>query len=857
MTKIDFPRLAKELLERAPDLLPKWLPGGMVLGHEYKGASSRVGGDGDSWSVNLTNGVWAHFGGDEAGGDLTSLYAALNGMDNIAAAHELIQDYNLQSIALVQSSAPLPSKRQRMPADASKPRPPLQREKSKWQAIAPVPDFAGPANFRHYHYGDPVRHWEYRIGGVLYGYTVRFDKFDEDGVFYDKEVLPLTWCQDLNDPRGSCRWQNKQWEEPRPLYLPWGDLAQDSRLVPVTMVEGEKCADAGHALLGHEFDFVSWPGGGKAWTKADFELVRGRIVYLWADCDAKRVKLTPAEKLAGIDPGTKELLPEPKQPGVQTMVGLGSLLAAQYECTVYWVPIPKPGMVPDGWDLADAIEEGWDADKVRRHICSAQPFVAPDDAVRAAAAKVPVAAPSADGPAGAEPSPEVLNAWRSKLLLSSTGSVKPVRENLVLALDGLPDIGLKGVVEAAGVIAFNEFTNDVIKLRATPWGTAAGVWDEVDDLLMGEWCTRSCFLPSMPRNTLEEAVRMVAYRHKYHPVRQRYERLRGTWDGKKRLRDWLRLACLHPDDKDEEGILFEYLARVGTWFFMGMVARVMTPGAKFDYMVVFEGKQGVGKTTLAETLGGDYHADTGLVLGEKDSYQNLQGIAVYEMGELDSLSKADITKIKLFISSRKDRFRASFDRRPKDYPRQVVFVGTTNEDHYLIDPTGNRRFWPVRVTRRVDIPWMSANMDQLLAEAITYLDAGERFHPLPKEQDLYFTPQQEQRTVESAIESKLCDFLQRDEVGLLINDVSLVEILGKIGIGIEKLGPGRFHEKQAAAALRKMGWIEARSSRPGRPRVYTRPGTAAHARAAGSSADSSSTGDAAQPDYGVGIECPF
>ena len=98
-------------------------------------------------------------------------------------------------------------------------------------------------------------------------------------------------------------------------------------------------------------------------------------------------------------------------------------------------------------------------------------------------------------------------------------------------------------------------------------------------------------------------------------------------------------------------------------------------------------------------------------------------------GELDSLNRAEVTKVKQFVSSQKDRFRASFDRRPKDYLRQVVFIGTTNEDHYLVDITGNRRFWPVRITRQIDLDWFRANRDQLFAEALSYFQAGERFPP--------------------------------------------------------------------------------------------------------------------------------
>lgn len=431
-----------------------------------------------------------------------------------------------------------------------------------------------------------------------------------------------------------------------------------------------------------------------------------------------------------------------------------------------------------------------------------------------------------------------------------------------MALDGLPERGIPGAPEVAGVIAFNEFTNDVIKLKAAPWGTGAGVWQEEDELELGNWLAQTQWLPSMPRTTLEEAVVMVSKRHRFHPVRSYLDTVRGTWDGSKRLATWLRTVCMVDDEFDDESPLQRYLARAGTWFVMAMCARVLTPGVKFDYMLILEGKQGLGKSTLARVLGGEWFADSGLVLGDKDAYQNLQGVWVYEIGELDAFSKSEVTKVKQFVSSPKDRFRASFDRRAKDYPRQLVFVGTTNEDHYLTDPTGNRRFWPVRVEKPVDLQSVRENRDQLFAEALTYLEAGERFWPTHREQVELFDPQQQQRQVEGAIEAAVQRYLYDEDQkpgidgrnGSLVNEITLIELLARIGIGIEKLGPGRFHEKQAGAALRKLGWTMHKSSRPGRPYVFRRPGTAGSSAPSGSH---SSRHDAGAQPGSTDSDCPF
>lgn len=204
-------------------------------------------------------------------------------------------------------------------------------------------------------------------------------------------------------------------------------------------------------------------------------------------------------------------------------------------------------------------------------------------------------------------------------------------------------------------------------------------------------------------------------------------------------------------------------------------------------------------------------------------------MSVYEWGELDSLTKAEVTKVKQFISSMKDRFRASFDRRPKDYPRQCMFIGTTNEDHYLVDPTGNRRFWPIRVTRQIDIAWLRENRAQLFAEAVHRVDAGEDFHPTFKQQKALFDDQQQQRQIESAIQAAVLRYLYDENAkftgaadnGTLVNDISAPELLGRVGISVDK----QTHQllRQATAALRKAGWERYRSTRGDRPWMFKRP----------------------------------
>lgn len=893
---IDFPGLADALLRRASVLVPQWLPGGVQRGNEWV-CGDLGGGEGDSCSVNLATGKWADFSGndEDRGGDLISLYAAVYGLSQASAARELMDAIGwaqrsgqaVRAPENPRAAATAQALLQQAPPEGEAP----ALQASRWRPIVPVPAHAPPPKFRWAYKDqvadrwvelDAVRWWEYAFEGVRYGYVARFERTSSSTGQVVKDTLPLTWCEDTSDDRGSCRWQWKTWHSPRPLYVPATLLSADLSL-PVVVVEGEKCAQAGHELLGHEFDFVCWPGGAKAVAHASWGWLMGRQVILWPDADAQRQRLTREEKAAGVDPRSKPVLPIGKQPGYRAMVQVGSLLLADHGCEVSMVAMPPPDKqaCADGWDIADAVAEGWDAARVREHLLAAAPFVAPDDAARAKGAQAgsgegatrgdaglstPSIAGAGEGGGGAGDGAPRTPTWRDKLILSATGAIRPVRENLVLALDGtqLPKGGwLEGVPEAQGLVAFNEFTNDVIKHRETPWGTAAGVWDEVDELEMGAWLTRAYWLPSCPRGTLEEAVAMVAKRHRYHPVRELFVGLRGKWDGTPRLGTWLARACLEEDEWDPADPLQRYLACVGTWMVMAVCARVLNPGCKFDYMTIFEGPQGWGKSTLARLLAWDWFADTGLVLGDKDSFQNLQGVLVYEWGELDSLTKSEVRQVKQFISSAKDRFRASFDRRAKDYPRQVVFIGTTNEGHYLVDGTGNRRMWPVRLTRRIDLAWVAEVREQLFAEAMHRLAAGERFHPTAAEERELFVPQQQARMVDNAIEAAVLRYLYDEnqrvsatgENGSLVQEVVLSDLLTKLGISLDK--QTHVIVRQAAAALDHAGWTRARSSRADRPRVFKRPKGEA-GRVAGASGVSGGAADAAPTTSSEdGNDCPF
>ena len=157
-------------------------------------------------------------------------------------------------------------------------------------------------------------------------------------------------------------------------------------------------------------------------------------------------------------------------------------------------------------------------------------------------------------------------------------------------------------------------------------------------------------------------------------------------------------------------------------------------GVKFDHMLVLNGPQGTGKSTLISKLGGQWYTDSVSVtdMNDKTAAEKLQGHWIIEIGELAGMKKADIDKVKAFVSRQDDKYRASFGRRVTPHPRQSVFFGTTNsEKGYLRDITGNRRFWTVKIPGSNDKQsWQLTDEDiwQIWAETLVYYKAGERLY---------------------------------------------------------------------------------------------------------------------------------
>lgn len=218
-------------------------------------------------------------------------------------------------------------------------------------------------------------------------------------------------------------------------------------------------------------------------------------------------------------------------------------------------------------------------------------------------------------------------------------------------------------------------------------------------------------------STTMECVRTVAHRREVHPVRAWLDTL--SWDGTPRVGSLLARGFGAVVGDSEE-----LVERMSVCFLLSMVARVYQPGAKVDTMLVLIGKQGARKSTGLETLASyPWYSGSKLDLLSKDSFINLRGKWLYEIAELEGLKRVEASASKAWMSNRIDTYRAPYERRSADHPRQTVMAGTTNEETILLDPSGSRRYHPVPV-HEVDTDWLAEYRGQLFAEAAVMYRAG-------------------------------------------------------------------------------------------------------------------------------------
>jgi predicted P-loop ATPase len=344
-----------------------------------------------------------------------------------------------------------------------------------------------------------------------------------------------------------------------------------------------------------------------------------------------------------------------------------------------------------------------------------------------------------EAPAGVDPdAPKV--AWRSLLEKNDEGLTKSTLHNSVLIVANDPRI--------RGLPALNLFTKEVVQrgapgrykmAKAGPKGCkqlTGAIW-EVQDPINGDlWSEvrdvsvrdvleapvrQGGYAIKLTDRDLKGAVNLAARENAFHPVREYLSRQR--WDGKARVESLFIDYLGAPDTP--------YTRSVARLFFAAAVTRVFEPGHKFDFAVMLKGLQGKRKSTFIQILArrwfaeldGDYHDPKSMV-------ELMQGAWILELPDLAGFGRSDVRTIKAFISRTTDKVRLAYDRRADLFPRQCVFIGSTNDEEFLRDDTGGRRFWPIVCeVSLIDTDRLIGEVDQLWAEAYGIYLAMRRAQP--------------------------------------------------------------------------------------------------------------------------------
>ena len=546
---------------------------------------------------------------------------------------------------------------------------PVRKDKELQQIIAPPIDTAAPKQPAN------SKMWCYRSaeGHHLY-YVVRWDS---DG---KKNFYPLSFTN-------KNEWIKKQYPHPVPYNL--DKIAADlSR--PVLIVEGEKAADAAAQFMS-AYIVTTWHGGANSWNKTDWSSLKGRKVLCWPDADQVGRECMNSIAL--------HLLND---------VGVAELKMLNTDKA-------------DGWDAHDAFVVGkwtykqwaeWAKPLVSLHTKKQKAEVIEQE-------EIPAATTTPEDADGLIPTEDF-----------------PVSPNMQMKFI---DMGLqfsdakktRVVMNASNVAKIIRSDFKDIVWRDTFYGKVFTKWRTDEERQWSDNDTNNLFiqmqhhyeLGKLSKAHVQDAIDFVASMNERNEPQEWLATL--NWDGEKRIETFFNVAMGAEDTT--------YTKAVSKNFWVALVARIMKAGCKADEMVVLEGRQGTYKTTSLEIIGGKWYGEVNAEISSKDFDQGLKGKILVEFGELANLKKADIEIIKRKLSTRTDEYRPSYGRYVEQHPRTCIFVGTTNESEYLKDPTGNRRFWPMKI-KKADTDYITKYREQFFAEALALFKAGEKWHEVPWEE---------------------------------------------------------------------------------------------------------------------------
>ena len=341
--------------------------------------------------------------------------------------------------------------------------------------------------------------------------------------------------------------------------------------------------------------------------------------------------------------------------------------------------------------------------------------------------------------------------WAEQLTVGKKGEILNSINNIRLILEHDENLANK--------MAFNLFTNRVCIIADLPWKKCddpvnGTMWDDMDDSGLRYYLERTYGISG--KDKVADALNVVMMNHSFHPVRDYIDSLK--WDGEPRVE---KIFVKYFGAKDSL-----YTRAVTRKWFTAAVARIMNPGCKFDNMIVLVGAQGIGKSYFGNKIGKYWYSDTFNTLGGKEAYEQLKGCWILEMGELSVMKRAEVESVKMFISKQEDNYRSAYNRHVMSNKRQCIFYGTTNDDTFLRDHTGNRRFWPIGChpenAEAEVFDLTDRDIDQLWAEVAYWYKKGETLYlsreesmAAAQEQALYTQEDPRLGAVEAYLETKI------------------------------------------------------------------------------------------------------
>ena len=269
--------------------------------------------------------------------------------------------------------------------------------------------------------------------------------------------------------------------------------------------------------------------------------------------------------------------------------------------------------------------------------------------------------------------------WEERLSRDKQGRVEPEPRNVLAIL--LNDEAL------AKAVRYDEFGRKLVVSKDLPWRPASfsSSWRDEDDSCLRNYLSLRYQLNG--RFAIEDSLSQITLQNRFHPVRDWLNSIGTQWDGVRRV-DRLLVDYLGAEDSP-------YVRAVTRYVLLAAVKRIFEPGCKFDEMMVLSGAQGIGKTLILSKLGGEWFSNSFKDVENKDSWQSMTGKWLIEIGELRAKKRSDEDAMKNFLSKTEDVYRPAYGRYAQSFPRQCVFIGTVNDDEFLNDATGGRRYLPI------------------------------------------------------------------------------------------------------------------------------------------------------------------